>query len=609
MTGVGPPAGAPTPADVAARLVALLADLDAAADDRTGLGELATRVAAEHRAGARNLLQYLALRRHDLRELQDDLTRLGLSSLGRSEGHVRASVAGTLAACRALMGEPFVAPADGFDDGDEQLEATTSALLGPEPEDRRSRIMVTLPSSAADDGGELVGRLLDAGAASVRINTAHDDPRAWRAMARGARRAAAARGTRCVVLADLGGPKLRTGPFVAGPRALRLRPRRDEVGRTAVAATAVLAVPGAAPDVRDDDVVVPVEGDLVELARPGDELRLRDLRGRRRRPRVVRRGSGWIAIELDRTTWLATGTRIRGRRRDGRRGAAVVGELPERPLSHRLRTGDELVLVASTEPVRPAAPGQLPRIGCSIPAAVRALRPRHRVLLDDGAIEAEVLATGADEARLVVTRAAARGSRLRADKGINLPDTELVLDSPGPDDLAALDEIGALVDVVGMSFVRSGADVERLLQEVAARSLDLGLVLKIETPEAFAALPELLLTGMRTPRLGVMIARGDLAVEAGFERTAELQEEILWACEAAHVPSIWATQVLERLAKDGVPSRAEVTDAAMAGRAECVMLNKGDHIDDAVRALAEILDRMSSHQRKKTSLMRRLESW
>ena len=88
---------------------------------------------------------------------------------------------------------------------------------------------------------------------------------------------------------------------------------------------------------------------------------------------------------------------------------------------------------------------------------------------------------------------------------------------------------------------------------------------------------------MRRPTVGVMIARGDLAVEVGFERMAEVQEEIMWICEAAHVPVIWATQVLETLAHTGRPSRAEVTDAAMSGRAECVMLNKGPYIAEAIR--------------------------
>jgi pyruvate kinase len=111
---------------------------------------------------------------------------------------------------------------------------------------------------------------------------------------------------------------------------------------------------------------------------------------------------------------------------------------------------------------------------------------------------------------------------------------------------------------------------------------------------------------MSSHAVGVMIARGDLAVECGYQRLAEVQEEILWICEAAHVPVIWATQVLESLAKTGIPSRAEITDAAMGERAECVMLNKGPYIVMATRALDDILRRMESHHEKKRSMLRKL---
>jgi len=109
--------------------------------------------------------------------------------------------------------------------------------------------------------------------------------------------------------------------------------------------------------------------------------------------------------------------------------------------------------------------------------------------------------------------------------------------------------------------------------------------------------------------LAVMIARGDLAVELGFERLAEMQEEILWICEAAHVPAIWATQVLEGLVRTGLPSRGEMTDAAMAGRAECVMLNKGPNVGIAIDALDRLLHRMGQHQVKKTPTLRALKTW
>ena len=119
----------------------------------------------------------------------------------------------------------------------------------------------------------------------------------------------------------------------------------------------------------------------------------------------------------------------------------------------------------------------------------------------------------------------------------------------------------------------------------------------------------MLLAVMRSPNAGIMIARGDLAIECGYERLAEVQVEILWISEAAHLPVIWATQVLETLARTGTPSRSEITDAAMGQRAECIMLNKGPYVIDAIRLLDGILERMQSHQSKKRSLLRQLRSW
>ncbi len=134
-------------------------------------------------------------------------------------------------------------------------------------------------------------------------------------------------------------------------------------------------------------------------------------------------------------------------------------------------------------------------------------------------------------------------------------------------------------------------------------------MLKIETRRAFENLPALLFSAMARKAAGIMIARGDLAVECGYERLAEVQEELLWAAEASHMPVIWATPVLETLAKTGLPSRAEITDAAMGERAECVMLNKGPHITEAMRTLDDILRRLQDHQTKKRPLLRALRAW
>jgi pyruvate kinase len=142
-----------------------------------------------------------------------------------------------------------------------------------------------------------------------------------------------------------------------------------------------------------------------------------------------------------------------------------------------------------------------------------------------------------------------------------------------------------------------------------AKGQAVGVVLKIETLHGFENLPELMLAAMAGHSAGVMIARGDLAVECGFERMAEVQEEILWCSEAAHMPVIWATQVLESQAKTGVPSRAEISDASMGVRAECVMLNKGPYIVETIRTLDNILCRMAGHQTKKSPLLRALRAW
>jgi len=166
--------------------------------------------------------------------------------------------------------------------------------------------------------------------------------------------------------------------------------------------------------------------------------------------------------------------------------------------------------------------------------------------------------------------------------------------------------------MIGYSFVEEPADIVRLQAELAKRRPDwarLALVAKIETPRAVRNLPDLIVQAAGRQPFAVMIARGDLAIEIGFERLAEMQEEMLWPCEAAHVPVIWATEVQQSRIKTGIPSRGEMTDATMAARAECVMLNKGPNVAAAVEALDGLLRRMAEHQFKKTPRLRALRSW
>jgi pyruvate kinase len=459
---------------------------------------LLQRRALARSPSVRNFIHYLALRRRDVRSLQEDLARLGLSSLGRAESHTLHTVEAVLEALGALTGSAVPTPdasgAPSFDTGPALLAENTAALLGPRPSGRGTRIMVTLPGEASRDL-PLVRSLVERGMNVARINCAHDDADIWAGLAAAVRDAARMVGRPCLVQMDLGGPKLRTGPCA-------------------------------------EELTVRA-GDLLLLTRAGE------------------------------------------------RGA---------PAS----TGADGVM-------HPA------RIACSLPEVLDQVRPGDRLFFDDGKIGALIELVDESAARVRITQAKGGGSRLRADKGINLPDSELDLPALTRKDRTDLESVVRLADIVALSFAERSRDVADLEAElVRLGATATGLVLKIETRRGFSRLPSLLLEAIGTRPVGAMIARGDMAVECGYERLAEIQEEMLWLCEAAHVPVIWATQVLDRLSRKGLPTRAEITDAAMAERAECVMLNKGPHIHEAIGLLDGILRRMEGHQHKKISTLRPL---
>jgi pyruvate kinase len=568
-------------------------------------------VDARHGPGARNLVHYLALRRQDLRGLQESLARLGVSSLGRAESHVLANLNKVLGILHRLAGRTWSSQSHeepaGFGTGRAALERNAADLFGGEPSGREVRVMVTLPPAAARDAA-LVRAMVDAGMDVARINCAHDDAEAWAAMAANVRRAARELDRPCRILTDLGGPKLRTGPIAPGPAVIKWRPRRDELGRVLAPATIEIRASGAALSGSPADACIASDSAWLAALETGDRLCFDDARGAPRSLRVTRVLPRSVWCEARRTAYVTPGTRLR---REGKAGVreGVVTDVPTRPRRILLRVGDRLLLTACG--VGTPAEGRRPAsIPCTLPEIFAQVKPGEPLWLDDGKIGARVRAVHADGIELEITTAREEGDRLGADKGINLPETALDLPALTAKDRSDLAAVADFTDMVGLSFVQRPRDVEALhaqLNELGAEKV--GVVLKIETRRAFENLPELLLAAMRADSVGVMIARGDLAVECGYERLAEVQEEVLWLAEAAHLPVIWATQVLESLAKTGQPSRAEITDAAHGVRAECVMLNKGPHIVETIAVLDGILRRMEAHQDKKRPLLRELASW
>ena len=337
---------------------------------------------------------------------------------------------------------------------------------------------------------------------------------------------------------DLGGPKIRTGPMQPGPAVVTWKLRRDQRGKLLSPTTVWIAPAGASP--RAIGPVLHFPADWARSLQPGAVLHFLDARGLRRTLRLVGRHGEALRAEAEQKAYVLPDTRFQTS--DADPGACPVA-LPEPELPITLVEGDRLVLTRSLEPGRAEvrdSSGRLVepgRVGCTEPALFSRVRPGHRVLLDDGKFQAEALEVHPDRLELRIVRGPRPSGKLASEKGINVPDTELQLPALTAEDQRDLATVVQLADLVGMSFVQRPEDIRALRSELDRLGASrLGLILKIETAHAFAAMPALLLAAMEHERTGVMIARGDLAVECGYERLAEVQEELLWICEAAHVP-------------------------------------------------------------------------
>jgi pyruvate kinase len=564
---------------------------------------------------ARNLIHYIALRHVDIRELQEQLGFLGLSSLGGVENNVMASIDAVRNALSKIAKESDYDLHEGrrgIEESNERSATHIKDLLGSETDGRDVRIMVTLPEEAADDS-QLVHDLITSGMNIARINCAHDSEAVWLRMIENITRAKEETGRDCKIMMDLAGPKIRTGDLLPGPGVLRIRPKRDSLGRV-VAPRRVYFVAEDARLLPKKGPAIPVPRQCIEDAEVGDLIQFRDARGKKRTFEVDRKTEKGLRLVCPKTAYVATGTKLRLHRQEPDETTVYcVGKLPpiEEPIV--LSEGDTLILHRDSTPGKPAVFNadddviEPAHIACRQPEVFRFISAGDPIYLNDGKINGVVKSVSDEELLIEITHAKATGSRLRADKGINFPKSDIALLGLTETDKANLELVVKYTDAVSLSFVRKPGDIVALQTELQKYpSSNIGIIAKIETVKAFNDLPRLLLTTMCRYPAGVMIARGDLAVECGWERLAEIQEEILWMCEAARLPVIWATQVLDRGTKKGRPSRAEITDAAMSQRADCVMLNKGPYILAAINMLDNILRRMQGHQQKKAPKLRKL---
>ncbi|KAJ6830035.1 plastidial pyruvate kinase 4, chloroplastic-like [Iris pallida] len=568
---------------------------------------------------ATNLIHYLALHSLDVQQLNEDLSSIGLMNLERANSYVLASITAGIQMlenqaphCSSREQSPLHASlrdcitsqeTEVLDFSISSMRRRASmhamALLGPAQGKKNVQIMITVGREAIANE-MLLPDLLKAGANIIRINCAYDDSSIWSEIIRLAKHSSQMLEKPCRILMDLAGPKLRTGLLENGPSIMKISPQKDVKGCVIFPAQVWLSFPGCGPPRHlSPDAVLFVESKrFLDKLEVGNVVRFVDARGRKRSLQVSKKhtffaGYGYIA-ECTSTAYVEASTRLHIERKKGKDIVSRIVDIPSADHYVRLRVGDLLTIHRTPSfPVEEqySSSPRAPRISCDSGRLFDSVKPGEPIAFDDGKIWGVIQGASSNEIVVSITQASPKGSKLGSGKSINIPQSEMQFEGLTSKDVMDLEFVGANADMVGISFVRDVCDITVVMKELQKRKLEqLGVVLKIETRSGFEKLPLLLLQAMQSPNpLGIMIARGDLAVECGWEKMASIQEEILSVCNAAHVPTIWATQVLETLVKSGIPTRAEITDVACGMRSNCIMLNKGKNIVEAVSSLESII--------------------
>jgi len=412
-----------------------------------------------------------------------------------------------------------------FKTGSAILAEQADDLMGAVPKGRGVRIMVTMPSEAADSP-DLIQGLVAAGMDVMRVNCAHDSAREWESMIAHMRRANQESGSHCRVLMDLAGPKLRTGPIHRGSHVVRWKAGKNARGAAVTPARIALVGRHAGATLPPFDVQLPVPESLVDLVRLGDIVRIKDSRKRTRRLKVIHIADHACICSCDRSAYVLSRAELTLTRDDEEIETGHVGALPfvEEPI--RLGPQDLLVLTREASPP-PGWVGDLPHVSCTLPEVFSTAEAGQPIFFDDGKIEGRIREVHADHMLVEIVHTGAGAGKLGSAKGINLPDTDLGIGAMTVKDRQDLDFVAQHADVVGLSFGRA-EDVPELLRGLRARGKsELGIILKIESRPGFGQLPLIMIAAMRHHPVGIMVARGDLAIEVGFERLAEIQEEIL----------------------------------------------------------------------------------
>jgi pyruvate kinase len=653
----------------------------------------------ENKCSCDNLLCYLALREHDLSDLQLRLAEQGLSSLEMLESRVLVSIEQVLKHFRIPRVNTVVSSSSSSSSttsiaysslckvnsqtGNMMLAKRSELLFAQSSKERRTRIMVTLDSTDIFQY-ELIEQLLENGLDIVRINCAHNTKREWKLLIESIRTAEERLvqrgikiGHKCKILMDLGGPKIRTGHVEHKPRPLKISVLEDVYGRPLRLAegildseanqTGLVSLEGTRSGSSFVIAISKIDYGGLGSLKIGQKISFRDARDERLCTLTVleRLSPTKVRVGLEHTAWLKEGTKLEcqtnrfvespgdatvaatssGDEYQGGGGATnhnyatdgdnnndrgsnnnnsssstcsfTVGQIKPQPVEIEVEYGNTLRLYRNANRLGhrgDASVGNKPAgISCTRPEVLDHVMVGHRVFIDDGKIEGIVRSSNEEYLELEIISPKGTIAEIKPNKGMNFPDSSIVMPALTPEDIRNLEFVVQHADMVALSFVHRPEDIYDLHKELSKlekknqgnSTKDLGVIAKIETADSIHNMAKILIAGLELElKFGILIARGDLAVEVGFENLPFVQEDILCLCEAAHTPVILATQILETLAESGLRTRPEITDAIMGQRAECVMLNNGTHIVEAVKTLAALLNTEERHQIKKRQLLR-----
>ncbi|MBU0631032.1 hypothetical protein KKA17_00130 [bacterium] len=572
-----------------------------------------------------NLNQYLRLRRDDWTKLQEKLFLLSLSSLGRSYAHVAASIdtlhdqmsssLGYEEISKELMEEfHHLTIQESINIASDNAKALFGGKSSSKLSKQTTSLMITLPSHAAENDGELIRKLAGSKVNIFRINTAHDTPVIWREMADviASVNENKDKNEKIKIFVDLAGPKIRTGKI----REIDLP---VEVGSNKIEKDVFLyhneqkskAESTDAKTLQKLPAQIVVDKKFFKSLQDDSSIKVLDMNGKRAKIKVIAIEEDYARCTIDKKVFLDKNSLLKSKKRESFIKNIEMQTEPIRVfVGESVRITQKNILGTSAIKDKEGDIAEPALISCSQNGILENVNIGDKVFIDDGKIGLEVIDKKEDEILCKVTTAKENGVLIKEEKGINFPNNYIRTPALTSTDKENLLSVIDFADSFSISFCQNAEDI-REIQEILHQKNrdDIGIIAKIETKQAVTNMPEILKQLLKSKNSGVMIARGDLAIEVGFENLAYIQEALLDICDAAHIPVIWATQVLESKMKNNLPSRAEVTDAAMSSRAECVMLNKGAFTFDTIDVLTSILHDMHSIFKKNKQLLKKESLW